>query len=226
MNSTAAPWTNTRRRPMSEPIRPPIPATCESRPTNAGVVVPWANVQLADGGVDFRSQHESKVQLCWLECRCQICGNPIPRPIVFLGGPRQLAALQFDEPPLHPECAVYASQACPMVAGRMSRYATREVVSNGHRGSVCVDPNCNCGGWIPTPGLEPPAPGGDAAHDWYAVYVSDYSLGITQERSDRVHSAVIMPEQVLAVRHISSPGAGRTWKRIPLDQVRNQEATT
>ncbi len=203
---------------MSETVRPPIPATCEARPTIAGVVSPWANVQLADGGVDFRSQHESRVQRCWAECLCQLCGNPVPRPIVFFGGPRQVAALQFDEPPLHPECAVYASQACPMVAGRVDRYATRDVVSNGHRGATCVEPGCDCGGWTPTPGLNP-APGGDPAHDWYAVYVSSYSVGVTEDRPDRVHAAVVAPGEVLAVRHISAPGVGRTWTRVPLEQV-------
>lgn len=204
-------------------IRPPIPATCEARPTIAGVVSPWANVQLADGGVDFRSQHESRVQRCWRECLCQLCGTTITRPIVFFGGPRQLAALQFDEPPLHPECAVYASQACPMVAGRMDRYATRDVVSNGHRGSTCVDPSCDCGGWVPTPGLTFGS-GGDPAHDWYAVYVSNFTIGVTDERPDRIHAAVVTPAQVLAVRHVSAPAMGRTWTRVTLEQVRSRNA--
>lgn len=204
---------------MPEPIRPPIPATCETRPTTAGLVVPWANVQLADGGVDFRSQHATKVQRCFAECLCQLCGSTIVPPIVFFGGPRQVAALQFDEPPLHPECAVYASQACPMVAGRMDRYATRDVVTNSHRGSVCVDPDCDCAGWVPTPGLAP-GPGGDPAHDWYAVYVSAFSLGVTTERPDRIHAAAVDPNEVLAVRHVSTPGVGRTWTRTSLAEVR------
>lgn len=203
---------------MPEPIRPPIPATCETRPTIGGVVKPWANVELADGGVDFRSQHESKVQRCWRECVCQICGTRIPRPMVFFGGPRQVAALQFDEPPMHPECAVYASQACPMVAGRIDRYAARDVVSNGHRGATCVEPGCDCGGWIPTPGLTF-SPGGDPAHDWYAVYVSDYAVAVTDDRPDRIHSGVVDQSQVLAVRHVSSPGLGRTWTRTTLAEV-------
>lgn len=182
--------------------------------------MPWANVQLADGGVDFRSQHETKVQRCWRECLCQLCGIRVDRPpIVLFGGPRQVAALQFDEPPLHPECAVYASQACPMIAGRIDRYADRDAVSSGHRGTVCPDPECGCDGWVPTPGLTP-AKGGDPAHDWYAVYVNGYSLGVMEERPDRVHVGVVAPEQVLAVRHVSSPGAGRIWKRTSLEEIR------
>lgn len=200
--------------------RPPIPATCERRPTIGGVVIPWVNVALADGGVDFRSQHDSKAQRSWREGLCQLCGTPILRPpIVLLGGPEQLARLQFDEPPLHPECAVYTSRACPMVAGRLERFADRDVISNGPRGAVCFDPECDCGGYVPTPGSAEPA-GGRSAHDWYAVYASGYALGVTTERPDRVHSGIVMPGQVLAVRHVSTPGTGRTWTRVTLDDAR------
>ena len=64
----------------SETIRPPIPATCESPPTIGGLVIPWINVQLADGGVDFAAQHDSRAQRCYLECLCQACSAPIERP--------------------------------------------------------------------------------------------------------------------------------------------------
>lgn len=202
----------------TDAIRPPIPSTCRHRPTVAGLVIPWANVTLADGGVDFRSQHESKVQRCWRESRCQVCGTILRHPIVLLGGPNQLSALQFDEPPLHPECAVYVSHACPMVAGRQDRYASRDAVADSHRGKTCVDPGCDCGGWTPTPGINP-SPGGDPAHDWYAVYVSGYSLGVTADLPDRVHSGVVAPEQVLAVRHVSTPGVGRVWAREEQEQA-------
>lgn len=203
---------------MPEQPRPPIPATCEHRPTTGGLVIPWGNVELADGGCDFRSQHESRIQRCWWDGLCQLCGRPLTRPMVSFGGPRQVRALEFDEPPLHPECAVYASQACPMVAGRLDRYADRDVVADGHRGGTCPDPECDCGGWVPTPGLTP-APGGDPAHDWYAVYISGYQLGVAADRPGRVAGAVVMRDQVLAVRHVSKPGVGRTWKRTTLDEV-------
>lgn len=204
---------------MPDEVRPPIPATCESRPTIGGLVIPWVNVQLADGGVDFRSQHESRAQRCWMEGLCQLCGKYMARPIVFLGGPRQVAALQFDEPHLHAECAVYASQACPMVGGRLDRYADRDTTTDGHRGKTCSDPECNCGGWVRTPGLNP-SPGGDPAHDWYAVYVSGFQLAVNADRLDRVHSAIVTASQVLAIRHISTPGTGRTWTRTSLEQVK------
>ncbi|MCV7208364.1 hypothetical protein [Mycolicibacterium canariasense] len=200
-------------RPVTAPV--PIPVTCAGRPTTgAGFVVPWANVQLADGGVDFRSQHQTKVQRCWLEGRCQLCGKQIwPPPLVFFGGPRQVAALTFDEPPMHPQCARYASQVCPMVAGRMDHYRTGDTVTAGARGATCSTPGCDCGGWVRTPGLNV-GEGGDPAHDWYAVYASNFALGVATGRPDRVQAGVIDPADVLVVRQISSPGSGLMWKRV------------
>lgn len=204
---------------MSEPIRPPIPATCESRPTIGGLVIPWVNVQLADGGVDFRSQHDSRTQTCWRQGVCQVCATPVTRPIVLIGGPTQVNSLQFDEPPLHPECAAYVSRACPMIAGRLDYFADRDTITTGHRGEACSEPGCDCGGWVPTPGSTAPLPAGRRAHDWYAVYVSGYSCAVSSANPDRVHSGLVDRSQVLAIRHISTPGLGRTWIRTSLEQV-------
>ena len=198
--------------------RPPIPAQCEHRPTTGGLVIPYGNVQLSDGGCDFRAQHESRIQRCWRENRCQVCGETMNRPMVLFGGPRQVKALQFDEPPMHPVCAVYVSRACPMVAGRQSHYADRAVVTEGSRGKACPTPGCDCGGWVPHPGLTV-APGGDPAHDWYALYVSGITLAVNVDRQDRIHSCIVQPDQVLAIRHVSTPGVGRVWERTTLEQA-------
>lgn len=208
--------------PQSEVVRPPIPATCGHRPTVGGLVMPWANVALADGSVDFRTQHEARVQQCWMRCLCQLCGQRIDPPIVILGGPNQVAALLFDEPPMHPECAVYASQACPMVAGRQTHYATGPSISDGHRGATCPVPGCDCDGWVPHPGLET-VPGGDPAHHWYALYVSSYGLAVLENRPGRVHAGVVAPDQILGVRHISAPGRGRIWARTTLSEAQERD---
>jgi len=117
-------------------LRPPIPATLEHRPTVGGLVAPWVNVALADGGVDFRTTHHSKWQRCWVEGLCQTCGEPLTRrPVVLLGGPNQIQpGGYFAERPLHPECAAYATRACPMVAGRRTHYAEHEPLAAGARG--------------------------------------------------------------------------------------------
>lgn len=206
-------------------VHPPIPATCEHRPTIGGLVIPWVNVQLADGGVDFRSRHEIRAQQCWLNGICQVCATPIGNLIVLIGGPEQIVTLQFDEPPLHPECAAYVSNACPMIAGRLERFASGPPLAARQRGGQCPEPGCDCGGWVPTPDVSGGGREGTPAHDWYAFYVSGYALGVTTDRPDLVHSGAVRPDQVLAVRHVSTPGVGRHWKRTTLDEHRPKEMT-
>ncbi len=209
------------------PDLPPIPATCADRPVIGGLVAPYVNIRLADGGVDFRSPHQTTYERCWTESLCQTCGNPIGPLAVFFGGPRQLTTRRFDEPHLCPPCAVYASQACPMVAGRMSHYADRQRLSEGARGHVCPDAGCACGGFRES---DPDAydASGEPAHDWYAVYMRAGGWQLTGNEievpcSDRgcLHKRVLVngcqltaePRKVVLV---STQERGRVWERHDL----------
>lgn len=194
----------------------PVPATAAHRPLLGGVVIPWVNVRLADGGVDFRSPHNTRVIQAWSGRLCQVCGTGLRHPIVLLAGPNQLRQLLFDEAPLHPECAVYASRACPMVAGRQSFYRSGPRISEGHRGEACFEPGCECGGWLPTPGIEG-APGGDPAHPWFAVYVAAYT--VVHKPNGVLHGGMVLPGDVRAVRVVSTPGTGREWRSLPLAEA-------
>lgn len=200
---------------------PPIPASCAARPTTPdGLVIPWANVVLRDGGVDFRSHHNARWESCWRQALCQVCGRPIPRPIVFLCGPRQLEQLLFDEPPTHPECARYVAWACPMVAGQRERYRTGPPISDRHRGKACPDPRCDCGGLVPTPGTDARAGNGDPAHEWFAVWVTAFHLAAvtdtTRPEGHRITGGACLPDDVIRVRRISRPGAAlQPWETVP-----------
>jgi hypothetical protein len=188
---------------MTAAIRPPIPGGLTHRPTTGGLVVPWVNVTLADGGVDFRTAHQSKWVRCWVEGLCQTCGEPLTlRPVVFFGGPNQVEKY-FDEPPLHPWCAAYAQQACPMVAGRMATYADRDVISHGRRGKTCPEPGCDCGGWTPHDRTRPTSQGAPA-HEWWAVWAMDWDLVVTPQRELLGGK----PTEVRRRRLISKPGDG------------------
>lgn len=196
-------------------IRPSIPVRLAERPTVAGLVQPWVNVQLADGGVDFRQTYGTHRSRAWLEQRCQVDGEPITGLMVFLGGPNQIAGGgYFDEPPLHPECAAYVTKACPMVAGRMTHYRANASITESARGAVCPDPGCDCGGWVATDHtlrddgsiavalVDRAEPRGDPAHVWYAVYARSYALAKTPE-------GVLLggvPLDVLRIRKVSHPG--------------------
>ncbi len=209
---------------------PDIPASCAHRPTVGGLAVPAVNIRLADGGVDFRSPHQATYERCWREGLCQTCGNQVGRLAVIFGGPNQVRSRRFDEPPLCPPCAVYASQACPMVAGRQPFYAARARISEGRRGHVCPDAGCGCGGFVPSdPGRA--ESGGEPAHPWYALYVPAGGWQVTAHKvrvpcSDRgcLHDRLIVnggqltatPRKIMLV---STPGDGRVWRRLDADET-------
>lgn len=207
----------------------PIPASCADRPVVGGLVAPYVNLRLADGAVDFRSPHYAKTEECWTHCICQVCGQGTGRPAVLFGGPNQLAAGRFDEPPLCPPCAIYASKACPMVAGQRSHYATRARLAEGPRGGTCPDPGCDCGGFTAADPNQGDS-AGDPAHPWYAVYIDPAGYVVTAYQA-RVRCSDLGCEHdrllvtggqltapPLKVVLASAPGEGRVWRRLERDE--------
>jgi hypothetical protein len=209
---------------------PPIPASCADRPTVGGLVAPYVNLVLADGGIDFRSPHQARYEKCWRGGFCQVCARPLTPLGVFFGGPRQVRTRRFDEPPLCLPCAVYASRACPMVAGRMSHYADRERLSEGRRGHVCPDDTCECGGFRAADPDSHDA-SGEPAHDWFAVYtrVGDWAITVHEVEvpcSDRgcLHKRMLVnggqliaePRKVVLA---STQAGGRVWRRLDAEEL-------
>lgn len=217
---------------MIDDIRPPIPVSCAHRPTVGGLVAPFVNLRLADGGVDFRSPHTAAYEKCWREGLCQTCGHRLGSLAVLFGGPNQLRKRHFDEPPLCTPCAVYASRACPMVAGRQERYASHPRVSAGKRGEKCPIPGCGCGGVIPADPSRPDH-GGDPAHAWYALYVRPGTWQLTGSNvrtpcsdggCDQLHDRLLLNGAFLQVPPLkvvlaSAPGEGRTWRTLSPAEV-------
>jgi hypothetical protein len=215
----------------ADDIRPPIPMTCAARPTVGGLTVPYVNVRLADGGVDFRARHQAKYAKCWQDSLCQVCGHAITERAVLLAGPSQLAERHADEPPLCVPCALYTTRACPMVAGRQERFADRGRVSEGNRGKACAEPGCDCGGWTHVDPSEDEPLAGKPAHAWYAVYVRPGSWQVTasvvrSQCSDRgcwherpVINGGLLAGDPLKVVLVSSPGEGRVWRTLTADEV-------
>jgi hypothetical protein len=211
---------------MPDDLRPPIPVTCAARPTVGGLTVPWVNVRLADGGVDFRARHQAKYAKCWEDSLCQVCGHRITERAVLFAGPAMLAERRVDEAPLCVPCALYTAKACPMVAGRQERFADRGRVSEGSRGKACGEPGCDCGGWTPTDPGEGDGVAGRPAHAWYAVYVRPGAWQVTasivrSQCSDRgcwherpVVNGGLLAGMPLKVVLVSSPGEGRAWRAL------------
>lgn len=211
-------------------MRPPIPASCAHRPTTGGLVIPVVNLQLADGGADFRARHQTTLGACWRQRLCQVCGNRVGALAILLGGPRNLRSGWYDEAPICPPCAQYTTKACPMIAGRQARVTDRAPVSDGPRGRTCPDVGCDCGGFI---SHDTGDGQGAPAHPWYAVFVdpAGYVVTVRQEKihcSDRVcdelHPRTVvtggqLTAPPLKAYLVSEPGTGRIWERVNLAAI-------
>lgn len=204
-------------------VRPPIPVRLADRPTTGGLVKPWVNVELADGGLDFRRTNGTRWRQAWTEGLCQVCGQMLTIPVVFLAGPEQLTEDRsgmaeeryVEEAPLHPECAAYVTKACPMVAGRMARFRSGPSLTEGSRGRDCGKPGCNCGGYRDTDQVlhgdgyvtvqraaSADETTGRPAHPWFLVFARDYALA--QSPEGRLLGGI--PLGVVRVRQVSDPG--------------------
>ena len=206
--------------------RPPIPLSLAARPVTGGLAAPFVNVALADGGVDFRTTHQARFASCWKNHLCQSCGSPAGDPAVLFGGPYQVTTGRFTEPPVCPPCALYASKACPMVAGRMTAYPDRPRVSAGKRGETCSEPGCDCGGWKVADPEHMADHGGQSAHAYYACWIRPdayavtanwarvrcYELGCEHDRLLVNGGQLLGPP--LKVILVSEPGRGRVWRTL------------
>lgn len=207
--------------------RPPIPVSMAYRPVRGGIALPWVNAELADGGVDFRSPHTAKYEKAWKECRCQSCGGRAAPRAVLVCGPRQVLTLRFDEPPVCPPCAVYASQACPFVSGQAVTYSGRRRLTEGHRGEKCFDPDCGCGGWQETDPEHSADMGGQPNLPWYACWISPASYVLTAhdavtrcsdlgcEHTRTLINGALLTALPLKIQLLSEPG--KTVARRTLD---------
>jgi hypothetical protein len=188
--------------------------------------MPWVNVQLADGGTDFRTAHHARYAEAWKRSLCQSCGHPTGDPAVLVCGPRQILSRKFDEPPLCPPCALYTSRGCPMVSGRTEVYPERPKLAAGHRGATCPDPGCDCGGWTETDPEHSADQGGQPALPWYACWIhpGDYVVtahkavttcadkGCTHERL--IVNGCLLEVAPMKIMLVSEPGTGRIWRRL------------
>lgn len=182
----------------------PIPQRCAGRPAQGGLVVPWVSAQLGDAGFDLGHLHTSKMNRCFAERRCQVCGELITGRVVFLLPESALPSMHAGEPPLHPECSAYSSRACPMVAGRMRHYRTSLSRVYGPAGKQCNIPGCGCGGWVPRLD-DADSKRGRPAEPWYAVWCADYTVTAPDERTTALVKRGVTPVGVSLGALINNP---------------------
>ena len=78
--------------------------------------VPFTQMWI-DGKPDFRVVDPEKSLKCIQEKLCAICGVKLGEFCYFIGGPLSKQNRLFVDPPMHEQCAVFASTVCPFVSG-------------------------------------------------------------------------------------------------------------
>jgi hypothetical protein len=103
-----------------------IPEFLSHLKTHQGLPVPFMQA-VFDGVPDFRAVDPKKVFQCVQEKLCAICGRRLGEKACFIGGPLSKANRLFTDPPMHKQCAEFASQNCPFVSGKKLDYSDRPV---------------------------------------------------------------------------------------------------
>ena len=76
----------------------------------------------AGAAPDFRVINSPRMERCFRQSRCWICGDVLGRHRVFAIGPMCVINRVTMEPPSHRDCAEFATRACPfMIRPRMRR---------------------------------------------------------------------------------------------------------
>lgn len=102
----------------------PVPKLLQSRPRDErGYIITYVTfINPATKKPDFRIVDAIKVLRCIEERLCGICGTSLGKLCVFIGGPESVANRCFSDPPMHEECARYASKVCPYLANSKAKH--------------------------------------------------------------------------------------------------------
>jgi hypothetical protein len=76
-----------------------------------------------DGKPDFRVVDSEKSLKCVQEKLCAICGAQLGQFCYFIGGPLSRQNRFFVDPPMHEQCAMFASKVCLFVSGERDKYS-------------------------------------------------------------------------------------------------------
>lgn len=190
---------------------PVIPEFLAHLPTRNGLVVPFISLE-AGGRVHFGQTRGRRMAQCFVEDLCQICGRSIEqRPYLFLATQAMIDDHFSSEPPLHPVCAKYSVQACPMVGGRLATYAKHQADPTG---TPCDDPDCTCPGIVRDSG---PGHAGDPARPWFQAWYRNYAVGVRDSSKPltvgNITGAVLL--DLVKARPIPSITEKKPWPTTP-----------
>jgi hypothetical protein len=103
-----------------------IPAFLSHLKIYNGYAVPFIQMWI-DGKPDFRVVDPAKVLECVNKSLCAICGVKLGEFCYFIGGDLSKDNQLFADPPMHEQCAEFASKTCPFVSGKRQEYSNRPV---------------------------------------------------------------------------------------------------
>jgi hypothetical protein len=106
---------------MREGLPPPPPSIQALALDPRGYPIPWFVYVDEAGAADFRIVGPGKVASAMRNALCWICGKRLGRMKSFVIGPMCAINRVSSEPPSHPECAVWAAQACPFLTRPLAK---------------------------------------------------------------------------------------------------------
>ncbi len=102
-----------------------IPAFLSHLKTYGGYPVPFTQLW-TDSVPDFRAVDPERVSQCVNEKLCAICGVTLGEFCYFIGSDLSKENHLFTDPPMHEQCADFASKICPFVSGNRE-YSSRRI---------------------------------------------------------------------------------------------------
>lgn len=97
------------------------PERLKRRPHAGMFPIPFVTA-IIDGKPDFRVHNDERREMIGKRKLCQLCGDRLNGDIWLAGAQETLRRKTFGEPPMHEECARWAIEVCPWLAGRGWRY--------------------------------------------------------------------------------------------------------
>lgn len=200
--------------PSSNSPRHPIPAHLHDAPTAQGLAIPYLTLCHRGRRSPVWGAIDPERYALVLGLRlCQVCGDELGRGegpgnqvVVFIRPQDWLRGIA-PEAGLHPECAVYSTQGCPMLAGRMPTYRSSAVAA---RITPCDDPECDCRQWtVPGPESDEAQRAGKPADPWYAALIDADDYQIMHLDGDESHPS----------------GYGVRLREVPIRRLRKVHST-
>lgn len=98
-------------------MRVELPERMRGKPVYHGLPVLFTTLIEEGGRPNFRVTDLRRWQECVDKGLCGVCGEPLDKVMVFVGGDRSIANQLFFDPPMHAECAEYSRLVCPFING-------------------------------------------------------------------------------------------------------------